>query len=253
MRKSVERVGFRGEFLAWPPGSFPDGCPAHLDVPFAFKPFCFAEAAARGMGTVLWLDASCIAIRSLEPIFERIEEHGHLLFRHSSLVLGEWAGDDALEELGLPREKALALPEVNAAAVGLKLTHPRAMAFLDEWRAAAGKGLAFRGTRQPVQGWDDYRAVKWNQSGRVSADNRVRGHRHDQTVAGVLAHRLGMELTGEGLEAYRRKTPVQLIRASTAIVVDRKRDGLSAMLAVRVRRDKQLGRLASVLRRVPRP
>ena len=57
----------------------------------------------------------------------------------------------------------------------------------------------------------DYQAVKWNRGARVSSDPRVRGHRHDQTVAGVLAAQLGMRLSSEGLwvsSVARRTMPI---------------------------------------------
>lgn len=76
--------------------------------------------------------------------------------------------------------------------------------------------------------------VKKNRSGRVSSDPRVQGHRHDQTVAGILAHRLAMALTHEGLQTYmpaRRR-----IAPSTRILINRE------MVAHwRVTLDKRLG------------
>ena len=48
LERSLEQVGFDGEFMCWRPVSFSDGCPAHLDVPFAFKAYCLAEARKHG-------------------------------------------------------------------------------------------------------------------------------------------------------------------------------------------------------------
>jgi hypothetical protein len=247
MQASVGRVGFGGQLMCWPPGRFPAGCPDQLDVPFAFKPFCFAEAGSRGLVSVLWLDASCVAIRPLEPLFEAIEERGYLIFRHPGKVVGTWASDEALSALGVPREQAMAIPEANAAAIGLKLDHPVAARFLRDWLHLARDGVAFRGTREQLLTWDDYTDVKENRSGRISADPRVRGHRHDQTVVGVLAHRLGIELTTEGMDSYSRDTRIRLVRPTTAIVHDRRCRGPAGRLALRVRRDKQLGRIAHLL------
>jgi hypothetical protein len=58
LRESVERSGFTGEFMGWPPGSFPAGCPTHQEVPFAFKPYCFQEARQQGVKAALWMDVS---------------------------------------------------------------------------------------------------------------------------------------------------------------------------------------------------
>src|SRR5438093_1444135 len=46
----------------------------------------------------------------------------------------------------------------------------------------------------------------------------VRGHRHDQTVAGLLAHELGMELTTGGLEVWHPDAP---IKDDTGVVIAR--------------------------------
>lgn len=250
LKRSLGRVGYRGEVLLWPSGSFPSGCPGHLEVPFAFKPFCFAEAARRGAESVLWLDASAVAIRPLDPIFERLESRGYVIFANGSLILGEWASDVALEELGVSRDDAFEMREVRGNVLGLNLTDPTAAAFLRAWLEAAKAEVAFRGTRESLTSWDDFAAVKSNRSQRVSAHPRVRGHRHDQTVAGVLAHRLGMRLTTKGVEGYSRKRRRhKLFRPSTMVVIDRKRSGRGAELALRVRLDKQLGRLDHFLRR----
>lgn len=219
--RSVRNVGFSGSFRPWPPGSFPVGCPSPLEVPFAFKPFCLAEARAQGAGAALWLDSSCVAIRSLDPIFSAIEENGYVLFRNGSYWLGEWASDHTLSEYGVSRDRALALPEVNAAAIGLHFGSRLAVEFLESWLEAARAQVAFRGIPEPLQSWDDYEDVKWNGSRRVSADPRVHGHRHDQTVAGILADRLHLELTLEGLEDSLTLGPDREPRPTTAIVIDR--------------------------------
>jgi hypothetical protein len=219
LERSVRRAGFQGEILLWRPGSYPAGCPPHLEVPFAFKPFCFSEARRRGYDLVLWLDARCLVVRSLDPIFDEIAERGWVLFRNEPHVLGEWASDLALELFGLTREEALALPEVNGAALGLDLRNRVAADFLDSWYAAARDGRSFRGVVEPLGSGADYMDVKKNRSGRVSGDPRVRGHRHDQTVAGILAHRLGMTLTYEGLQTYTRDR--RSIAPSTRILINR--------------------------------
>jgi hypothetical protein len=74
------------------------------------------------------------------------------------------------------------------------------------WLAQAQDGLTFRGIPGGPMSREDEADMRWNRSGRISADSRVRGHRSDQTVAGVLAHRLGMHLTYEGLIACRHGT-----------------------------------------------
>ncbi len=241
LEDSVRRSGFRGTFLSLPPGSFPPGCPSHQDVPFAFKPHCFREASARGMDLVLWLDSACVVLRSLDPLFRAMARDGYVLFRNQAYVVGEWASDQAIHALELSREESMSISEVNAAAIGLNLRHPAAAAFLDQWYRAAQGEVAFRGSREPLRTAEDYQAMKWNRSGRASADPRVRGHRHDQTVAGVLAHRLQMKLTPHGLLPY--STSHRGIRPGTIIAIDRSVGRLDVPLlsAEQIRRGRYLG------------
>jgi hypothetical protein len=71
--------------------------------------------------------------------------------------------------------------------------------------------------------------------------------RHSWTVVGVLAHRLGMELTSEGLEGYSRARRGRHVGPTTVIVNDRRYRGPATKLALRARRDEHLGRIAHLL------
>ncbi|MBP1687535.1 MAG: hypothetical protein H6Q33_3678 [Deltaproteobacteria bacterium] len=249
LRESVLRSGFTGEFLCWPPGVLPDGCPPHLDTPFAFKPYGFHEACRRGKDLVLWLDASCVVVRKLDRLFQTIADEGHVLFRNGDFALGEWASDQALGHFEVSREHAMSMHEVNAAALGLNMKNQTAVDFLEQWYRAAKQGLPFRGVRDALGTWEDYAAIKWNRGNKVSADPRVRGHRHDQTVAGLLAHKLGMKLTTHGLQTYSHQR--SRIGFRTVIVIDRDAQRGYATLTrlERLRRDRYLGGFVPLLRR----
>ena len=212
---ALDEVGFDGAFEPWREGRYPPGCPAHLEVPFAFKPYCFAEARESGAELVLWLDSSCVPVRPLDGLFDELDRDGYLLFANGTRRVGQWSSDLALDRLGVPREEAMCIPEVNAAALGLDLTSDVGKAFLDRWLEEARAGLAFRGVREPLVGPDDYKDVKWNRGNRVSADPRVRGHRHDQTVAGVVAFELGLRLRPAGLQPV---LDVRRTRPETVVV-----------------------------------
>jgi hypothetical protein len=252
LEASLADVGFSGELISWRGGSFPEGSPSHAEVPFAFKPYCLAEAARAGGELLLWLDASCIAVRPLDPIFDRLDRDGYVLFRNGDHRVGEWASDLALELFGLSRDDAMGIPEVNAAALGLNTGSEVGATFLGQWLRAAGEGLAFRGVASELGSKADYLAVKWNRDSRVSADPRVRGHRHDQTVAGILAAELAMNLTSDGLETYSEEK--KAIGASTRIAIGRdagRHEGGLASLR-RIRRASRRGRLLTRLPRRPR-
>jgi hypothetical protein len=250
LKGSVQAAAFAGELMVWEPGAFPDACPPHLDVPFAFKPFCFADARARGVDLALWLDASCVVMAPLDPLFAQIREHGYLLFRNGRHKVGEWASDAALARLGVTRAEAMQMPEANASAVGLDLHHPQAVEFLDRWLEEAQHGVAFRGTEEPLTGEADYLDIKWNHHGRASGAPGVRGHRHDQTVASVLAHHLGMTLTPAGLETS--KMGGLAATPGTVIVNDRDMAGssISRALLARARRSRSMAPMVRALGRL---
>jgi hypothetical protein len=176
------------------------------------------------------MDSACVAVRSLDPVFAAIEDQGYALFRNPGRV-GEWCADATLGALGVEREEAMQWPALNAAALGLDLEHPLATEFLECWHEAARHEVPFRGTPERLETAEARQAVKWNTANRVSSDPRVRGHRHDQSVAGILAGRLGMVPLPEGLEAYR--TGETRIRRQTAIVVVRDDPGSDGLVGLR--------------------
>jgi hypothetical protein len=226
----------------WLHRALPDGCPSHLDAPFAFKPFALEQARVAGADFVLWLDAACVAIRSLAPLVAALERDGHLLFRNHEPRLGEWCADLTLETFALSREEAMTLPEVDAAVLGLDLRRPHARRFLERWLEAAASELPFRGVSERVATAEQADAVKWNRGGIVSADPRVRGHRHDQSVAGILAHELGMPLRDGGLQAWSLER--RALAPATRIVKDRTVGANRPLTPLRrIRRDRWLGAL----------
>lgn len=76
--KSLEKFNFNGYFIYYV-GGWPNLKKDRLkwaDVPFAFKPFLFEEARDLGYENILWLDACCVPVKSLDTIFEFIQEKG---------------------------------------------------------------------------------------------------------------------------------------------------------------------------------
>ena len=181
LRESLAVVGFDGDFIAWDSG-YPSGCPEHKDAPFAFKPYCFLEARKQGHRHVLWLDSSVYAVGDLNPVFERIREFGHVFFQESHSV-GEYCSDAALGTLGIGREESFRMPSIWASAMGIDLENEASARFLDLWKHYASDGITFKGAK-----WSGVRGFPKT----VSQDDRVKGHRYDQTAASVIALKLGM-------------------------------------------------------------
>lgn len=164
----------------WPPHS-----PSHQDNPYAFKVYAIEEAMQRGYSTILWCDSSILPVdrpgNSLGPIWEHIEKHGWWLPQNYDMNVGDFCCDSAVEIMGISREVLRTIPIIIATAFGLDMRQRICQDFLAEWKRWALAG-AFRGP------WG-------NGYGEASSDPQVKGHRHDQTMASVVANYLGMGLT----------------------------------------------------------
>lgn len=154
------------------------GCPPHAEAPYAFKPAAFNHAARDGYDVVLWCDASVWANRSIVPVMERIERDGHLFFQNGWDCC-QWTNDACLRNMGVTRDESKSMPMLIAGCLGLDMRQPKAKEFLRQWTIRSLDG-SFNGS------WN-------NRSGSESDDPRCLGHRHDQSVASILAHQIGME------------------------------------------------------------
>lgn len=166
----------------------PPGSPSHSEVPYAFKAWALKAAADQGYTTLLWADA-CIRPRDLTALFERIERDGYWMSRNG-WTNAEWTADSAYAALGITVAENQDIPHVVATAFGISLDHYAGRTFLAEYLRLAQNG-SFCGpwwnSNHP-----EYR--RWLHS-RPCGDHTVRGHRHDQTAASVIAWKLGFELT----------------------------------------------------------
>jgi len=177
--KSLWANGFVGDYLA-----FSDAlelqCPPHSQVPYAFKVYAIHKARALGYDVVFYGDASIYAVGSVAPFLGRAEIIGYYL-EATEHNLGTWCSDAALRQLRIDRETAFTIPTIVAGCVAFDFRKPIANAILDQWFELANDGITFKGS--------------WNNThGEVSADPRVRGHRHDQSALSGLAHRLSLKL-----------------------------------------------------------
>lgn len=90
--KSLKKFKFDGHFVyrigGWP--NLKKGRLKYADVPYAFKPFLFEEARDLGYKTILWLDACCVPMKSLDPIFDLIQSQGLCYFSFGTLKWREF-------------------------------------------------------------------------------------------------------------------------------------------------------------------
>lgn len=150
----------------------PPSSPTHKHMPYAFKAWAVEAAREAGHTRILWADASILPIRSMEPLWQRIERDGYW-FSRNGWKNSEWTARETLPLLGVTDEQNQQIEHVVATAFGLDLRSEIGQEFAEQYLRLAQNG-AFRGP------WTGGIGIQ---------------HRHDQTAASVIAWRLGMKLT----------------------------------------------------------
>lgn len=180
LRESMAIAGGGAEFIG-----FTDhknfGSPSHQEVPYAFKTYALKYCLDKGYDEVIYADASIWAVKSWKPIWDMIDKQGYF-FEEAGHYVGVWTKDSLLERMGLTRDEAMRIPMFSAGFTGLNFRNDKAVEFLNRWHSYAQDGDSFIGA------WD-------NKDGRMSGDPRCRGHRHDMSVASILAWKMGMKLS----------------------------------------------------------
>jgi hypothetical protein len=184
---SLKQVGFDGYFKGINDyghinSPLHKGTPEDNPVPYAFKAYSIAKAIEEGARYVLWCDSVVYATKSIEPIFDHIKEHGYLLFDNIGFSIGDYTSDACLQHFGMSRQEAFESKMLMACVMGFDTWDAKAKAFLDRYIEAASDGITYPGS------WT-------NENLQVSNDMRVKGHRHDQSVASILAKQMNMQIT----------------------------------------------------------
>lgn len=180
LEKSLRDVGWPGAVMTWK-DSYPLDSPSQEEVDHGFKAYAMLAAQKAGYSTVMWLDASVMAVADPTPLFERAEADPlGLFFVQNGMNAGQWSSDASLRVFGLSREQALEIKEVATGFVCLDLRKAFAEEVLLQWHSyTLDGGVAYNGADS-------------NMDGSVSSDPRVKGHRHDQTVMAFLLGSLGV-------------------------------------------------------------
>jgi len=164
------------------------GAPSHAENPYAFKVYAIKKAIEDGYRYIFWVDSSIFPVKSIKPVWDIIQNQGYLFIQNSFRV-GEWVSDSVLDMFKLSRDSAFAMESIYGGIFGLDMQNEKANIFFSELWQAMESG-AFKGE------WD-------NNSGSVSSDTRVKGHRHDQAVMSILAYKHGMtNFTNNILKSY---------------------------------------------------
>lgn len=152
---------------------------------YCAKPFALREAL-RDSDIAILLDAAFYQIRDIQPLINHIIEHGYYLCDNGAVV-GEWASDECLRQMGCGREAAMSIVEASSYCVGL-YNDERGRNLAARWcEPAPGRGPEF-----VFPGPHTNHGRAGRNQGFVSDDDRVKGHRHDQSALSIIAHRMGM-------------------------------------------------------------
>lgn len=171
--------------------TYPEGSVPIDEIPYTFKPKAFREAQRRGYKIALWMDSAVYPVKNLIPVFAQLNTQPVLALLNGGWQVGQWCCDEALGPLGISREQAMQIPEVTTCMFGLNLGSPEAQRFLNEWDRLS---FTFKGHWANEKIIDKIREMKlpFRSVGPVSDDERVYGHRHDQTAASVILHKMGI-------------------------------------------------------------
>ncbi len=157
----------------------PPGSPSHAERPYAFKYFALDHVRKQGHRFAWWLDSSIIMVAPPRLPIRWAIDHGAYIGLFRGYTVGQYTSDAALAELALNRDAAMTMPMADANMFVLDLHSPLANKLLDQMLEWAVHPRVFPGS------WN-------NESHAVATDDRVLGHRHDQSVLSIVAARLGL-------------------------------------------------------------
>ena len=178
LRQTLEVWGWQDRLIQ--STELPPGCPPHAESPFAFKPWLIEQCRKLGVDQLLWADSSIRFMQSPLWIERELKRTGILMIEDSDQFLRWWSSDRSLDHFGIERRSLGDRRCALAGLIGFDLRRPKALEFLHAWLETERKGL-FQG--------------KWsNEDLTVSSDPEVKGHRHDQTLATLVAWNLGIEM-----------------------------------------------------------
>ena len=169
---------------------YPDGCPTHQDINYAFKPYIVKLLFDEGYDQVLWIDSAIVVKKDLKPVWDIIDKQGYYL-QLNGWTPGEWMTDKSLELMGVTRDAACKMLLCMANVMGFDKNDAICMLYFNRWLKYSKVKDIFSGP------WS-------NKNNECSKDPRCLGHRHDQSVASIIAAQMDFYFTdcSKGLLIY---------------------------------------------------
>jgi hypothetical protein len=193
MIQEFARVSPGFELQAWvnvlPPGAHPLIENGYDYTGYAAKPWALKYALDSGADTVLLIDAAFFPIRRIHPLIDFISENGYYLCKNGYKA-GEWCSDMILAQIGTTRDHAMTIEEVSSYAVGISSHHEAAKRMATAWALWTHEPCVIAGPHTAT-------GQQGRNPGFVSTDERVRGHRHDQSLLSLLVNQFGLDRFSE--------------------------------------------------------
>ena len=179
LKKHADNLGYKN--FVWI-NDLPPNSPSHAECNYVFKAYAFEHAINNGYNKILWLDSKCYPQKQLKIIEQNLNTIGYWI-PNEGYDVGSWCKDEAYPYLGIDKEEAFNIKQISAKHFGINLKFDISKKFIDEFIHFA-----------KMYGKETYHGSSTNERNQISNDPRVRGHRHDQIVASVIAYKLKMNL-----------------------------------------------------------
>lgn len=153
----------------------PPHSPSHEEVPYAFKYYAINSAFEMGFEQVIWLDASVVILKSMEPLWKVVEERGVLVFDNLGCKQNQYTSGDTLNKLGCSLTEASTMYQVCGGVVGYNRKSPLGINVFSRMLGYAQDGVSFQG------------------GSNESPDPTYIAHRHDQSCLTHLVYQYNVQ------------------------------------------------------------
>ena len=177
MLKSFIDNGFSGTILMANELNRP-GYPLPKVMEYGFKAACVKEALSHGADMVIWSDSNMVLLKPFDELVQVIRANPVFLMKNAWNV-GQWSTPECLSLAGLTRQEAYLVPTVVSGFFAIDLK--RELSFANDFIYHCQNPKILNGPR----------TIK-------SPDSHVNeyfGHRHDQIILSIMAHKRGIALT----------------------------------------------------------
>lgn len=182
LKASLLQHGFPGDVLVWknwPERKFDRGSIYNC------KAAAIQQALDAGYTTLIWGDASIYAVQNTQRFVDKVNAKGYWLGQ-SGYNAAQTCSDKCLKYFGVARDWAEKIPDTATGLFGVNIEFPQSRQFIEQFVQAARDGV-FEGSRK--------------HDGQ-SKDKRFLFHRQDQSVATIIAGKLGWKLDEMISEVY---------------------------------------------------